>query len=218
MTRLHAMAELGQYLGARVRARRLECGLTQDETARRAQEYGLSWDRASVAHIERGARELSVAELFLVPAILEIEIPDLLGKGAGSIALSETARATPKALAALVSGRSEDAMDDIRIRLPGARRALAKGLKLIQAAQAAASGEAERKAATRLKVPPIEVAIVAQQLWGRSLTTERDARVESRSPTSTGRARQAVRGHVTRVLLTELEPALRARMAKGKMR
>jgi transcriptional regulator with XRE-family HTH domain len=78
-----------------------------------------------------------------------------------------------------------------------------------------AAGEAEQKAASRLGAPPIAVALEARRLWQRSLTAERDRRVaseesaesedSSESENTHPRSRQAVRGHVTRLLITELE-------------
>lgn len=74
----------------------------------------------------------------------------------------------------------------------------------------AARGEAEMKAARRLDVDPVELALAALKLWGRSLTEERDARVaEATEPGATPRTLQALRGHLTRQLLKELEPIVR---------
>jgi transcriptional regulator with XRE-family HTH domain len=64
--------------------------------------------------------------------------------------------------------------------------------------------EATVKAARRLGADPVEVDAKARQLWGRSLTAERDARV---GVASRSRVDQARRGHVTRQLIDELRSA-----------
>jgi transcriptional regulator with XRE-family HTH domain len=68
-----------------------------------------------------------------------------------------------------------------------------------------AAGEAEQKAARRLGVPVLAVALEARRRWGRSLTAERDGRVATQLGAQADRRRlQAVRGHVSRTLLAEL--------------
>jgi hypothetical protein len=99
------------------------------------------------------------------------------------------------------------------IRLTQAGGSKAKRLRIYledPEVQRAARGEAEQKAARRLAVDPHDLAIVAFAQWGRSLTEERDARVAALSDISTTpRTTQARRGHVTRLLLDELEPKLK---------
>lgn len=84
-------------------------------------------------------------------------------------------------------------------------------------------GLAERKAARKYDVEPETIRRLAQRLWGRSLDAERDERVredlafqdewpemaEMFNPKVEAippRSLQAIRGHVTRELLSELEP------------
>jgi len=78
-------------------------------------------------------------------------------------------------------------------------------------ARDAARGEAEMKAARRLKLDdPVLLAVAAQALWNRSFTEERDARVAGAARTdATPRSVQALRGHVTRQLIQEIEPVVR---------
>jgi hypothetical protein len=106
---------------------------------------------------------------------------------------------------------------------PGILRARAERLQRLErilprisnlqlgAALEAAHGETERKAARALHVDdPAEVAVAALKLWGRSLTQERDARVvDAAAPDASPRTLQALRGHVTRHLLEEIEPIVR---------
>ena len=81
---------------------------------------------------------------------------------------------------------------------------------LARAARASAL-EAERKAGKRLGVAPEIVGALSVARWGRGLSDERDARVAAavdRASEWDPRRIQALRGHVTRVLLEELRPAL----------
>jgi hypothetical protein len=78
---------------------------------------------------------------------------------------------------------------------------------------AASKGDAERKAADKLSVDPLVLAVGAAKLWGRSLTAERDRRISDRAADVVSpRTRQALRGHTTRELLTELRQHFDNRM------
>src|SRR6266851_1951542 len=61
---------LATLLGQRLRALREGASKRQDDLARTARGCGVSWSRATVAAIETGRRQLSVGELFLLPAVL----------------------------------------------------------------------------------------------------------------------------------------------------
>jgi hypothetical protein len=77
--------------------------------------------------------------------------------------------------------------------------------QLLEAAHADKLGDAEQKAARRLRTFPLAVAAAARKRWGRSLTEERDRRVSEHAPAdATPRTLQALRGHVSRDLLDEL--------------
>jgi transcriptional regulator with XRE-family HTH domain len=74
-----------------------------------------------------------------------------------------------------------------------------------------ADGAVEQQAARGLRVPAFAVALAARRLWDRSLTEQRDHRVaQDRRGAPSARSLQALRGHHTRALLTELRPRLRA--------
>lgn len=66
--------------------------------------------------------------------------------------------------------------------------------------------DAEQKAARKLKVPPLAVSIASYRLWEHGLTEERDQRVAEQVKNSSSRTLQAIRGHITRALLGEIEP------------
>lgn len=61
---------LATVLGQRLRALRKGGDKRQEDVAVAARGYGLAWRRATVAAIETGRRQLSVGELFLLPAVL----------------------------------------------------------------------------------------------------------------------------------------------------
>lgn len=91
-----------------------------------------------------------------------------------------------------------------------------------------AAGDAERKAASSIGVPPLALALAARRRWGRSLTAERDRKVANatnpalrmdpdaaRDP-EWPRRLQAIRGHITRALLDELRPLVKDVASKKK--
>jgi transcriptional regulator with XRE-family HTH domain len=207
-------------LGERVKARRRELRLTQDELARRIRGVGgLPWTRSVVNALERGRRELTVPELAIVLAVLDTNWPRLLS-GAPTLALSRSTAADAGELAEGVVGRG-DLKKIIRVHPEMAERA-AEGLKRslrqvrrlwsgatlgqLEEAEQAIS-EAELKA-RKLQVTPREVAFAAYGLWGRSLSEERDARLEIPADSSPEKTK-ALRGHTTRRLLAELQEVLR---------
>jgi transcriptional regulator with XRE-family HTH domain len=79
--------------------------------------------------------------------------------------------------------------------------------KIMETVRENTAGDAEMKAAKKLSVPPLAVALAAHKLWDHSLTAERDRQVSEQTTDKTPpRTLQAIRGHVTRTLLTELQP------------
>jgi transcriptional regulator with XRE-family HTH domain len=84
-----------------------------------------------------------------------------------------------------------------------------------------AAGDAERKAAASIGVPPLALALAARRRWGQSLTAERDRKVANATKPAIRmdpdvardsqwrRRLQAIRGHVTRELLDELRALLK---------
>jgi len=227
---------LDQVIGRNLRRLREDAGLSQDQVANRARTVGLSWTRSSVAAAEAGTKTFDVSELVLLVPLFGKSVDELLaGKGSvrvgsihdlelpvvrGILAATVTASATkstkakvqpepqrkrrPRRSATHVrrdvdenrGPRSEMMMDAIR---PDPFEI-----------EMAARGEAEQKAARRLGVEPLDLSIASFKRWHRSLTEERDARVDEQSDkSSTLRTIQARRGHITRQLLDELQPRLK---------
>ncbi len=77
--------------------------------------------------------------------------------------------------------------------------------QLLETVNVASTGEAEQAAARNLGIDPRLVAALSFRLWGHGLTKERDNRVAKRGEEISAPSRQAMRGHVTRGLLKELQ-------------
>src|SRR5262249_49323241 len=76
------------------------------------------------------------------------------------------------------------------------------------ATRIAESQDAAIKAARKLGVDPETIQTASLKLWNRSLTQERDDRLTADPDVST-RSRQALRGHVTRELISELQQEIK---------
>jgi len=226
-----------QAIGQRLREARLELGLRQDQVAEAAARVGLGWTQSTVAAIEGGNRALSLGEWFLLSTLIghatgfvthQFELAELL-PASGRVALSDETTADVEVLRAALAGRLTDPdrkpfadfdtpfsrrfRDDMR-RWKGEMKRLARlwpkmSLGDYETARDAARGDAERKAARRLGVPPLDLSVAAHGRYGRSFSDERDRRVAEEAPDdATPRTLQALRGHVTRAMVAELAPAL----------
>jgi hypothetical protein len=199
---------------------------------------GLGWTQSTVAAIEGGNRALSLGEWFLLSTLIghatgfvthQFELAELL-PASGRVALSDETTADVEVLRAALAGRLTDPdrkpladfdtplsrrfRDDMR-RWSGEMKRLARlwpkmSLRDYETARdAAARGDAERKAARRLGVPPLDLSVAAHGRYGRSFSDERDRRVAEQAPDDAApRTLQALRGHVTRAMVAELAPVL----------
>jgi transcriptional regulator with XRE-family HTH domain len=206
---------LDMLLAEQVKELRERHGRRQDDLARGARRCGLRWTRATVAALEAGRRRLSALETLLLPAVLTyglginpaldaaaiiperaaVRLPDgtlVEGRTLRGIIRGEVST-TPWAVPGTPEFRQVEA---VRTRREARTRIFA---------QREAAGDAEQKAAAKLGRPPLQIAVAARKLWGRSLTDERDRRVAEQAPGEvSSRALQALRGHITRALLLEL--------------
>jgi transcriptional regulator with XRE-family HTH domain len=227
-----------QAIGQRLREARLELGLRQDQVAEAAARVGLGWTQSTVAAIEGGNRALSLGEWFLLSTLIghatgfvthQFELAELL-PASGRVALSDETTADVEVLRAALAGRLTDPdrkpfadfdtpfsrrfRDDMR-RWSGEMKRLARlwpkmSLRDYETARDAARGDAERKAARRLGVPPLDLSVAAHGRYGRSFSDERDRRVADQAPDDAApRTLQALRGHVTRAMVAELAPVLK---------
>jgi hypothetical protein len=219
-------------LAAAIRRAREQTGRRQEDVAAEARAYGLAWTPATVAAIETGRRHVTAVELLLLPFVLSeaggevIELKDVLA-GIGRVQLTRETSVDPKVLVDVVSGRAA-ALGELPAREWGRlwdtprRRAAKRAMKAVselapyaekypgmsardqELAWEESGGEAERHASYRFDCSALDIAMAARNLWGRSLSAERDARAE---PDASPQAR----GRVTRQLLDELEPVLKRR-------
>jgi len=212
-------------LGHQLRRAREDRGTTGAEVAHRSRFVGLYWDRSTVTRIELGQRQLTAAELLLLPVLYERSVADLLP--AEPCRLNDQVCAKPEVLRTVLTRQvpwglvygSEfwEAFDKTKVTV----RAFSENARKLfpnvpdwTALDAAehASDETTVKAARKLAGKPWDVAVAAELTFGRSLADERDARVGDK-PGEPMRTRQARRGHVTRRLLEEIRPAFDAIVA-----
>jgi transcriptional regulator with XRE-family HTH domain len=200
---------LAAVAGRNLRKHRQERGLRQDDVAHSVRKIGLDWSRAVVAAIETGGRALDLGELVLLSVALGIGLSDLL-QGDGDVLVGGRVEVSLPLLRALLDDPDESKYSAISLDLE--KRSTVPSGDALRFERAV--GEAERRAARRLQMSPLEVSRCAFQLWGRSLTEERDRRVVESGPvlgksvSELLRSERALRGHVTR----ELDNALKAKI------
>jgi transcriptional regulator with XRE-family HTH domain len=204
---------------------RRERGLLQEDVATAARWVGVMWSSVTVTQIESQSRLLSLDEFLLLPLILKCRLKDLLATekpdqliklGFGTVFDAET-------VAELVSAKGPQLKDDQIPMLPGLEQDLNPKIKEAISSSGleptllsylkvreGARGEAERKAAQAMKFPAVDITALALRLWNRSLTEERDARAEVQ--TTAGKETRAIRGHITRTLLRDIENERYARL------
>lgn len=222
---------LASAIGLQLRALRKRQHLTQDGVARLARSAGLAWVPNTVSAVEQGRRALTLEEFLLLPLVFRVPISELL-PNAAMLQMTPEAAMGSDGLRMLLRGESPSTIPLGELDLPGLRQLPDRIPMAIDQMKATikanrwvwpdatdwdfveaghdSEGEAEKKAAKRLGVSRLVVALAARRKWGHSLTEERDCRVLERAdPNSSARSLQALRGLVTRELLTEIEPITR---------
>lgn len=220
------MASLDQTIGAEIRRLRENRGVQQEAIAAAARSvFGLEWTRGTVTAIELGRRGLSPSEVVLLPLVLaEADvtggrvyapwdlIPDSDG---GEIDVAPGFSLPFRMVRNLLGERRRESPEAVAADVARVAAAIEPNRNALIARDAA--GAAETKVATALGVPAIAVARAARDLWGHSLTAEREARIERESNAATAPRRlQALRGHITRQLVVELTPTLAKKVTKGR--
>jgi hypothetical protein len=230
---------LREVLAAGVKEARQRLGLRQEDAAARARAYGLSsWIRGTVAQAEVGARRFALEELLLLAMAYETKLADLIaGDENDLVELTPDARLSVGTLRAMLSGkraapgespgqavdvpasrgtppRRSDRFPDV---LAEAKRFGIGDRSLLDRAMDEI-GEAERHVARKLGTTPERINLAAVRLWGRTMAEERDHRLSDLAADLPARRRQALRGHITRDLMTELEAALRDSTGETKDR
>jgi transcriptional regulator with XRE-family HTH domain len=204
--------------GINVAKARKERHLRQEEVAALAVNLGLGWTRATVAAIETGRRDISLVEGLFLAHVLNVKVESLL-MAPRDILVGQNRYAARdwNMWVAVGDWPSTDpsgkwaAVGDVE-RLKREAEAALYGLQpdAVAPAMRGAILDAEWRAAERLNrthgrnITAYHVALASISLWGRSLSDERDARLQAEglppgSPKATARA-----GWITR----EIEHAL----------
>lgn len=201
-----------------VRRIRRERGLLQEDIATAARWVGLKWSSVTVTQIESQSRLLSLDEFLLLPMILQCSLTDLVTveEDDRSVVLGYGTILDGATLPRLVSQDGPQLNEDDVPMLPaleyrldsrikeavtrgGLEQTLLSYLKIREGAR----GEAERKAAQTLKIAAVDITGLSLRLWGKTLTEERDARAQEQA--DQGKEQRAVRGHITRALLRDIQ-------------
>lgn len=212
---------IGVLVGRAVRSLREKQELRQDDLAKRAANFGLRWDRTVIARLEAGKRHVGLEELLLLALMFKVHPGELL-PGDDLVVLSPAVALRAGLLRdVLAERRMPSTSVDFEAVLPQGPpihgdayvgpdgRLAVLPLGTVDAALRGPTGDAERKAAKRLGVDPYVVSLTAFRLWGKSLSDQRDAEVDSENPEDE-RSLRARRGHVTRRLVAELGAAIAA--------
>lgn len=178
----------GATVGENLHRLRILAGESQAEAAQRLARHGLDWKRDHVAALENGRRaSVAVDELVIMSSAYGVRLDEWFA-GHGDVQLSP----------AISVDRSE-----IRDVLRGKgilRAATPRELDFSDAEDL----EADERVAKRLGVETQEVTRIAHELWGHSLTQERNRRLAD-SPAKDPKAMRTVRGGMTKRLLREVE-------------
>ena len=202
--------------------------------ARRARLVGLPWAKATVVAFEKGQRKaVALEELLLLSYAFSVE-PGEWFVGRGWAKLTPEGKASLNMIRAMLDGsptmhwariyqrlwdlpQFDDAprvlgaqFEKLNERLRKAEEYLGPDFTPEAAIHAmeAAANPAEVKAAYKMRVKPLDIALAAFRLWGRGLTQERNRRASAAAREATFRSLQATKGHITRQLLKELAPTL----------
>jgi hypothetical protein len=202
------LTTLEQAIGQQMRRLREGAAVRQETIASGAAMWALPWTQATVAAIELGQRGLMLGEFIMLPLVfLEVGI--------------HRADGTPLQLEDFVPQYVEENMPNVPV-VPGGLqmplkivRTLLRGghpsAKDLPQQRPAGPGVAERKMARKLGCSTTAVMNLAQELWQRTLSEERDARIGARAAQLDRRSLQAVRGRVTRALVSELKQIITSR-------
>jgi transcriptional regulator with XRE-family HTH domain len=182
-------------------------GLTQDDLAREARRCGLAkWKRTTIAAIENGRRPLALGEYILLCLPLNLNLSDWLAGVPDRewIRLADDATIEAVALRGMLESDEEARARSDLWNIPRTRPG---NTDMDELRAFMAAGEAEEHLARSLNPPmaPEELIRRSFALWGKTLTDERDERVHAQGGSKRPiRSIQALRGHVTRQLVTEL--------------
>ena len=187
---------LGEIVGQSLTRLREKERLTQNELVMRIFfRTGETWTRAQLSTLENGKREgVSVGEMLILACAFDVTLSEMFEP-------EESDRVVRM-------GRFRMALGDLRSALAGGPIVGAADESGGPKAWTAAQVEADRAVADRLGVPVHVVVDAAVQLWGHTLTVQRDERLGDTSDIA-ARTLQAKRGAMTRLLTAQIEARLR---------
>lgn len=176
-------------VGENLRAARIRAGEDQSQCAARLRLYGLDWSRDKVASTESGRRgSIAVEELLILSAAYKLPLTEWFA-GDGQVQ---------------VTAEVAVARDDVRKMLQGKR---VKPWPIVIDFTDVEDFEADERAATRLGVDQDQVTATARELWGHTLTAERNARLAELG-TKTPKELRTLRAGMTKRLTREIEEAM----------
>lgn len=233
---------LAEIVGKTTRSLRERHGITRDELARAARARGLTWSTGSVAAIEAGKSSLSLPQLLVLCDALHqttgraYRLSELLKGGSEShpdhldVQLTPSVAVSSGAIASWLGGSPVDSLvsgeamtaqslvDEVLTESKDWPRA-----KVLPSEERSARRNAEalfgrrgptltaRRAAARLGFDTQTLYKWSVEIWGHSFDDEMSRRVDrDASPQK--------KGHVTRVLLREVEDAYRSQKSKSWQR
>lgn len=218
--------DLYSHLGQRLRDWRNEFGASQEDLSNLVRVEGINWTRPKIAQIESGKRRLTIDELLVLSFATGKPLKYWLDPGEGHLRISERLVFSSEAAVAIASSRKPKTVvyrphEIGEVRLPpdafkAFEFSFESSPEATQDIHTFTGYEAEMNAASRFGVDPASVVLASRALWGQSLTPERDARAKVwLSKHDDKRTIQAMRGHMSRVLLDELGGAFAAFKEKG---
>ena len=221
--------DLQTLIRERIREQRERIGLTKEGLADRARAAGLAWSHHTVWAIESGRRTITLGEALLVQVFLDTSLDKLLRTSADVVdvegvpikaaALPALARPTRRPAHPFADSPPTQKVLSKQLQHELDRIASKHGLDFatLMKTRAWAAASAEKKAAHTLGVSTLELSAAAHSVWGRSLTQERDGRLDdlARHDRPDEHLDPGARsGHVTRALVAELRAHLRRRRKK----
>lgn len=198
-----------QAIGRGARQLREQAGVTLDQLATRAREYGLRWSTARVLEFERGRMRFTLPVVLVVAQSLggligrPVAISELLASdGPAWVQVSDEWITTRTAFRRLLSGEALAAPHVVEVG--GDWSPIAAAIKpSAQVDDMLIATLAEERLARRLDVRPRQVAMWSHMLWGHHLDDEVMARAGSD-------ATPQARGHVSRELARDIEENIAA--------
>lgn len=179
----------GATVGENLRAARIQAGEDQSQCATRLRRHGLDWSRDKVASTENGRRgSIAVEELLILSVAYKVPLAEWFA-GEGQV------QVTPEVAVD---------RDEVRKMLQGK---MIKNRPVVLDFTDVEDLEADERAATRWGVDQDQVTATARELWGHTLTAERNARLAELG-TKTPKELRTLRAGMTKRLMREIEEAM----------